>query len=102
VDGQVDGLDDCDDWLSNALPAPDDGPEAVFLRKAMLGAISVAVTELPAGQREVFLAHELEGKSFKELAAESGVSLNTLLGRKRLAVQYLRLRLQSLYDEQSW
>lgn len=94
-----DGDDEGDHWLEQALPSVDDGPEAAFARAALLQAISVALDELPAGQRDVFIAHELEGLSFKELAAQSGINVNTLLGWKRRAVLHLRLRLQPLYDE---
>lgn len=86
-------------WLEQALPAPDGGPEAAYRRTVWLAAISAALDELPARQREVFIAHELDGLSFKELAAASGVNLNTLLGWKRQAVLHLRQRLQPLYDE---
>ena len=99
-DGDSSAADDHDAWLALALPASNAGPEAAFQRAAILDAVSVALAELPVGQRDVFLAHELEGRSFKELAVERGVSLNTLLGWKRLAVLHLRARLQSLYDEQ--
>jgi DNA-directed RNA polymerase specialized sigma24 family protein len=58
-----------------------------------------ALSELPDEQREVFIAHELEGRSFKELSQETGTSLNTLLSRKRYAVLHLRERLQTIYDE---
>ena len=66
------------------------GPEALFIRSALLDELKAALAELPAEQREVFLAHEMEGRSFKELAAETGVSVNTLLSRKRYAVLHLR------------
>ncbi len=92
-----DGEDDY--WLEQALPDPGSGPEAAYTRAMLLEAIAVALDELPAKQREVFIAHELEGHSFKELAAQSGENLNTLLSWKRLAVKHLRLRLQPLYDE---
>jgi RNA polymerase sigma factor (sigma-70 family) len=88
-------------WLEQALPALDSGPEACLARAMLLEAISIALDELPARQREVFIAHELDGLSFKELAAQSGEKLNTLLGWKRLAVLHLRTRLQPLYDELS-
>lgn len=67
----------------------------------LLEAISAALDELPARQRDVFIAHEMDGRSFKELAAASGVNLNTLLGWKRQAVLHLRSRLQPFYDELS-
>lgn len=85
--------------LDLALPAHDAGPEALYARTLLLKALQDALDELPANQREVFIAHELEGQSFKEMAAQSGVTLNTLLARKRYAVLHLRARLQSIYDE---
>ena len=88
-----------DDWLEPALPDVDSGPEAAYLRAMVLETMALALEELPARQREVFIAHELDGRSFKELAAESGLSVNTLLGWKRLAVLHLRARLRPLYDE---
>jgi RNA polymerase sigma factor (sigma-70 family) len=81
------------------LPSPDAGPEALYVRKALLDELDLALDELPGEQREVFIANELEGRSFKELSAESGVNVNTLLSRKRYAVLHLRARLQSIYDE---
>ncbi len=85
--------------LEDLLPSPDAGPEALYARSALLDELELAVDELPEKQREVFVAHELEGRSFKEIAAETGVSVNTLLSRKRYAVLRLRERLQSIYDE---
>lgn len=85
--------------LEELLPSPDSGPEAAFTRSVLLAELDDALEELPEGQREVFIAHELEGKSFKELAAETGVSLNTLLSRKHYAVLHLRRRLQAIYAE---
>jgi RNA polymerase sigma factor (sigma-70 family) len=85
--------------LEDLLPSPDAGPEALYARNVLLEELELAVEELPETQREVFVAHELEGRSFKEMAAESGVSVNTLLSRKRYAVLHLRERLQSIYDE---
>jgi RNA polymerase sigma factor (sigma-70 family) len=85
--------------LEDLLPSPDAGPEAVYARNVLLDELELAVDELPEEQREVFIAHELDGRSFKEMAAETGVSVNTLLSRKRYAVRHLRERLQSLYDE---
>ncbi len=81
------------------LPSPDAGPEALYLRHALLDELELALDELPREQREAFVAHELEGRSFKQMAAETGVSVNTLLSRKRYAVLHLRERLQSIYDE---
>ena len=85
--------------LEDLLPSPDDGPDALYVRSLLLDELELALGELPAEQREVFVAHELEGHSFKELSAESGVNVNTLLSRKRYAVLYLRQRLQSIHDE---
>ncbi|RQV06899.1 RNA polymerase subunit sigma-24 [Burkholderia cenocepacia] len=85
--------------LDLALPAHDAGPEALYARTLLLKALQDALDELPANQREVFIAHELDGQSFKEMAAQSGVTLNTLLARKRYAVLHLRARLQPIYDE---
>ena len=84
--------------VEDLLPSPDAGPEALYIRGVLLEEIKAALAELPADQREVFLAHELEGRSFKELAAETGVSVNTLLSRKRYAVLHLRERLQDIHD----
>src|SRR5262245_53474060 len=85
--------------IEDLLPSPNAGPEALYLRQALLDELELALEELPGKQREVFLAHEVEGRSFKELAAESGVSVNTLLSRKHYAVLYLRDRLRDIYDE---
>ena len=85
--------------LEDLLPSPDAGPEALYARHVLLDELEVAVDELPEEQREVFVAHELEGRSFKEMAARTGVSVNTLLSRKRYAVLHLRERLQDIYDE---
>ena len=85
--------------LEDLLPSPDAGPEALYARGVLLDELEAAVDELPPEQREVFVAHELEGRSFKEIAAETGVSINTLLSRKRYAVRRLRVRLQRIHDE---
>ncbi|MFI4920759.1 MAG: RNA polymerase sigma factor [Gammaproteobacteria bacterium] len=85
--------------LEGLLPSPEAGPEAAYMRSLMLEEIDAALAELPPEQQDVFIAHELEGKSFKELAAETGLSVNTLLSRKRYAVLHLRQRLQTIYDE---
>ena len=85
--------------LEDLLPSADAGPEAIYARNVLLDELALAIDELPEEQREVFVAHELEGHSFKETAAEAGVSVNTLLSRKRYAVLHLRQRLQSIYDE---
>ncbi|MGA9039760.1 MAG: sigma-70 family RNA polymerase sigma factor [Terriglobales bacterium] len=94
--------DDDDDGelrFEDLLPSPDAGPEALYVRSLLLDELESAVGELPAEQREVFVAHELEGYSFKEIAAQTGVGVNTLLSRKRYAVLHLRQRLQNIYDE---
>ena len=85
--------------IEDLLPSPDDGPDALYVRSVLLDELELALAELPGEQREVFVAHELEGRSFKELSAESGISVNTLLSRKRYAVLNLRERLQSIHDE---
>src|SRR5260370_284405 len=85
--------------IEDLLPSPDAGPEALYFRNVLLDELEFALDELPGEQREVFVAHELEGRSFKEMASETGVSVNTLLSRKRYAVLHLRERLQSIYDE---
>jgi RNA polymerase sigma factor (sigma-70 family) len=81
------------------VASPDAGPEAEFARNVLIEELYDALEELPAEQREVFIAHELEGWSFKELAARSGVSVNTLLSRKHYAVLHLRERLRAVYDD---
>jgi RNA polymerase sigma factor (sigma-70 family) len=85
--------------FEDLLPSPDDGPEALYFRHVLLDELRAAIDELPADQRAVFVAHEVEGRSFKDIAAETGVNTNTLLGRKRYAVLHLRRRLQSIRDE---
>jgi RNA polymerase sigma factor (sigma-70 family) len=85
--------------IEDLLPSPDAGPEALYVRSVLLDELELAVEELPEEQRAVFVGHEVEGRSFKEMAAQTGVSVNTLLSRKRYAVLHLRERLQSIYDE---
>jgi RNA polymerase sigma factor (sigma-70 family) len=85
--------------LEDLLPSADDGPEAAYARTVLLEALEDALDELPAEQREVFIAHEFMGTSFKQLAAETGLGINTLLSRKRYAVLHLRRRLQAIYDD---
>ncbi|EJN08840.1 RNA polymerase sigma factor, sigma-70 family [Herbaspirillum sp. YR522] len=99
--GDIDQLDGADDSvrLDLALPAADGGPEAAYARSRLLQALQQALEELPEAQREVFVAHELDGVSFKQMVADSGVPQNTLLARKRYAVLHLRRRLQAVYDE---
>jgi RNA polymerase sigma factor (sigma-70 family) len=93
------GLEDGDIDLLDLLPSQDAGPEAVYMRSALLEELDEALEELPEEQQRVFIANELEGRSFKELAAETGVSVNTLLARKHYAVRHLRRRLQDIYDD---
>jgi RNA polymerase sigma factor (sigma-70 family) len=85
--------------IEDLLPSPDAGPDALYARNVLLDELEMALDELPEEQREVFVAHELEGRSFKQMAAATGVSVNTLLSRKRYAVLHLRERLQNIYDE---
>jgi len=93
--------DDDDDSLhfEDLLPSPDAGPDALYARGVLLAAFDLAISELPPEQREVFVAHEIEGLSFKEISARTGVGINTLLSRKRYAVLHLRERLQDIYDD---
>ena len=99
-DGELLGIEDL---LASPIDRFGAGPEALYVRSVLLDELELAIDELPNdqpyGQREVFIAHELEGRSFKELSAESGLNVNTLLSRKRYAVLHLRERLQSIYDE---
>jgi RNA polymerase sigma factor (sigma-70 family) len=85
--------------IEEFLPSPDTGPEAAYTRTVLIEELEAALDELPEEQRSVFIGHEIEGRSFKELATETGVSVNTLLSRKRYAVLHLRQKLQSVYDE---
>lgn len=85
--------------LEDLLPSPHAGPEAQYALRILGAELEAALEELPAGQRQVFVANEIEGRSFRELAAESGVSINTLLARKRYAVKHLRKRLQSIHEQ---
>jgi RNA polymerase sigma factor (sigma-70 family) len=98
---RADHTDDNDDEyrLDLALPASGAGPEAAFARTVLLDALQEALDELPPNQRDVFIAHELEGRSFRDMATETGVTVNTLLARKRYAVLHLRSRLRTVYDE---
>ena len=90
-----------EEWLTldDLLPSPEAGPEAAYARTVLLDEIDAALDELPDEQREAFVAHELRGRSFKEIAEETGVSVNTLLSRKHYAVLHLRKRLQQIYKE---
>ncbi len=92
--------DEDDDLIpEDVLPSADAGPEAEYARSILMDELADAIAELPKDQRDIFIAHELEGRSFQELAKETGVSINTLLARKRYAVQRLRARLQDVHDE---
>ena len=84
-------------FTEDLLPSPEEGPDAVYARRVLLGEIEAALEELPASQREVFIAHEIDGRSFRDIAAETGVGVSTLLSRKHYAVVFLRRRLQSIY-----
>ena len=84
--------------IADLLPSPDAGPEALHLRSILLDELELAIDELPEEQQDVFVAHEIEGRSFEEIAAETGVNRNTLLSRKRYAVLKLRERLRDVYD----
>ena len=85
--------------LEDLLPSPDAGPDAMFARSMLLEEVDAALRELPEEQREVFVAHEIDGRTFKQLADETGLSINTLLSRKRYATLHLRRRLQAIYEE---
>ena len=85
--------------LEDLLPSPDAGPDAVYARGVLLDELDAALAELPEDQRNVFVAHEIDGQSYKQLAVETGVSVNTLLSRKHYAVVYLRRRLQAIYEQ---
>jgi RNA polymerase sigma factor (sigma-70 family) len=100
ADGQASPPEDSDTVrLEDMLPSADDGPEAAYVRSVLSDELDAALDELPEEQRDVFVAHELMGYSFKELSARTGVSVNTLLSRKRYAIVHLRERLQAIYDE---
>lgn len=86
--------------LEELLPSPDDGPDALYARRVLLAEIEAALGELPPSQREVFLAHEIDGRSFAEISADTGVSVNTLLSRKHYAVKRLRRRLEHIYNDE--
>jgi RNA polymerase sigma factor (sigma-70 family) len=95
----VDAGHDSDATVEDLLPSPEAGPEAAYARSVLLEELENALQELPQAQREVFIAHEIDGRSFRELAAETGLNLNTLLARKRYAVLHLRRRLQAVYED---
>jgi RNA polymerase sigma factor (sigma-70 family) len=93
------GVEDSSLSLEEFLPSPDAGPEAEYARSILLEELDAALEELPEEQREIFVAHEIEGRSFREISAETGVGVNTLLSRKHHAVLHLRRRLKSIYEE---
>jgi RNA polymerase sigma factor (sigma-70 family) len=95
----IDGEESDSRGIEDLLPSPDASPEALYLRRVLLDALEVALAELPREQREVFIAHEFEGRSFKDLAAATGLNINTLLSRKRYAVHHLRQRLGRIHKE---
>lgn len=98
---EIEPVDEGNELLQfeDLLPSPDAGPEAIYARRVLLDEMERALDELPREQRSVFVAHEFEGRSFKELSAATGESVNTLLSRKRYAVLHLRERLRRVYDE---
>ena len=99
TDAPVAGTGDEQLLFEDLLPSPDAGPEAAYARHVLLEELDAALDELPDEQRDVFIAHEIEGRSFKELAADTGLSVNTLLARKHYAVLRLRRRLRAIYDD---
>jgi RNA polymerase sigma factor (sigma-70 family) len=99
LEAPVKGAEHGELLFEDLLPSPDAGPDAAYTRRVLLDELDAALDELPEEQRDIFVAHELEGRSFKELAAETGLSVNTLLSRKHYAVLRLRRRLQAIHDE---
>ena len=99
TEADIAGEDEASLHFEDLLPSPDAGPDAVYARGVLFAAFDLALSELPPEQREVFVAHEIEGLSFKEISARTRVGINTLLSRKRYAVLHLRERLQEIYDE---
>ena len=99
LDAPVAGREPPEPLFEDLLPSPDAGPDAAYTRRVLLDELDAALDELPEEQRGAFVANELEGRSFKDLAAETGVSVNTLLARKRYAVLRLRRRLRAIHDE---
>jgi RNA polymerase sigma factor (sigma-70 family) len=86
-------------FLDDLLPTLEAGPEAAYARAVLAEELDAALAELAEEQRQVFIAHEIEGRSFKELAQKSGLSVNTLVLRKHYAVAHLRERLEAIYNE---
>jgi DNA-directed RNA polymerase specialized sigma24 family protein len=85
--------------LEELLPSAGDGPEAAYARTVLIEELESALGELPREQREIFIAHEFESRSFEDLAAETGIGVNTLLSRKHYAVLHLRRKMQTIYDD---
>ena len=98
-ESELPGASDDDESVEDLLPSVDAGPEAQFARRVLIEELAEALEELPTEQREVFIAHEIEGVSFNELAERTGVKVKTLLSRKHYAVRHLRKRLQAIHDE---
>jgi RNA polymerase sigma factor (sigma-70 family) len=94
-----DGGEDDETGFDDLLPSLADGPDAAYARRVLIAELAEALAELPESQRSVFIAHEIDGLSFKDIAVESGESVNTLLSRKRYAVLFLRRRLQAIHDD---
>jgi len=99
VFAEMPAMSEDEPWLENVLPSQEAGPEAAYARRVLMEEIHAALYELPESQRSVFVANELEGRSFRDMSVESGTPINTLLARKRYAVKHLQARLQSIYDE---
>src|SRR5262245_41062731 len=99
IDAPLIGAEQLDLLFEDLLPSTDAGPDAAYARRVLLDELNAAIDDLPSEQRDVFMAHQLDGRSFKELAEETGVSVNTLLARKHYAVLRLRRRLQAIHDE---
>jgi RNA polymerase sigma factor (sigma-70 family) len=99
ADAGAEGSDADELDFEDLLPSPLDGPDAAYARRVLLEQLDGALAELPESQRSVFIAHEIDGRSFKDIAAETGESVNTLLSRKRYAVLFLRRRLQAIHDD---
>src|SRR5215472_18829281 len=97
--GRREALEESERILEDLLPSPEAGPDALYARRVLLDEIEAALSELPPSQREVFIAHEIDGRSFAEISRETGVGVNTLLSRKHYAVERLRQRLRRVYDE---
>lgn len=98
-DSMIEGEDGETQQWEDLLPSPEAGPEAAYARRVLVEELDAALDELPEEQRDAFVAHEIEGRSFRDLSEATGVSVNTLLSRKRYAVLQLRRRLQAIYQE---